>query len=154
MLFLQLITHLPEKPHQKVCCGSRYVFEVKGSLRVLLSLTFFRAQFYLKLWPSLWFSCYMLGLHRNLSLGLFVCVHISMFKCMSVGLWTRGVTGPHPRRGSFFLTPLRCPSGCSQGNERPLFIVNIWHTHILSHTLKQTHVYIYIFFFLKVKDAK
>lgn len=121
------------------------MFEVQGSLRVL----FFSFPDHSFIWRSSPVYGFLVTLAGKTiiapGLRLFVCVWVHIL-CISVfvyvGLWTRGVTGSHPRRG-LFLTPHRCPCGCLQENERPSFFVNTWHIHIqytFSVTLLNTHI--------------
>lgn len=146
-MFLQLITHLPVQPHHTLWLQ---IYVWSAGVPACTSVLFF---IFLSQITVLFEGVVQSGFLVTLAgkaiiapgvrLFVSVWVHILCISvCVYVGLWTRGVTGSHPRRG-LFLTPHRCPCGCLQGNERPSFFVNSWHIHIyvLCYTLKQKHIY-------------
>ncbi len=62
-----------------------------------------------------------------------------MFHCMYVGLWTRGVTGPHPRHGHFF-NPYQVPLWMLTGKLKALIYCE-YMAHTYSRKLLNKHTY-------------
>lgn len=144
MLFLQLITHLPEKPHHTLWLQI-YVWSAGVPACTFFFFSFPDHSFIWRSGPVYGFLVTLAG--KTIiapGLRLFVCVWVHIL-CISVcGFMDKGCDWLPPQMRSFF-NPSQVPLWMLTGKWKNLIFCEYMahsHTvHILCYTLKQTHIY-------------